>query len=122
MVTPWRWPSRGLWRHPDFLRLWGAQIASAIGSRITRTVLPIIAILQIGATPTQVGALSALGLAPGVLVGLLAGGRVDRAAKRPLLVGADIVRALLLLSTQSVCGSWCCRRACSGAPMPPSTS
>ncbi|HEU4882372.1 MAG TPA: MFS transporter [Longimicrobium sp.] len=88
----------GLWRHRDFLRLWGAQIASAFGSRITRTALPIIAILTLRATPTEVAILSALGVAPGVLVGLFAGGRVDRSAKRPLLIGADLVRAGLIFT------------------------
>lgn len=92
------WPTGGLWRHPDFLRLWGAQAGSAFGSRITRTALPIIAILTLRATPTEVGILSALGVAPGVLVGVFVGGRVDRAARRPLLVGADLVRALLILT------------------------
>ena len=92
------WPAGGLWRHPDFLRLWAAQAASAFGSRITRTALPIVAILTLGASPTEVAVLSALGVAPGVLVGLFAGGRVDRTARRPLLVGADLVRALLLLT------------------------
>jgi predicted MFS family arabinose efflux permease len=90
------WPSGGLWRHPDFLRLWGAQIASAFGSRITRTALPIIAILSIQATPTEVAILSALGVAPGVFVGLFVGGFIDRNAKRPLLIAADLVRALLI--------------------------
>lgn len=92
------WPTGGLWRHPDFLRLWAAQAASAFGSRITRTALPILAILTVGATPTEVAVLSALGVAPGVLVGLWAGGRVDRTARRPLLVGADLVRAALILT------------------------
>lgn len=97
MTLRW-WPTGGLWRHPDFLRLWAAQAASAFGSRITRTALPILAILTVGATPTEVAVLSALGVAPGVLVGLWAGGRVDRTARRPLLVGADLVRALLILT------------------------
>ncbi|HEV2735869.1 MAG TPA: MFS transporter [Longimicrobiaceae bacterium] len=97
MTLPW-WPTGGLWRHPDFLRLWAAQAASAFGSRITRTALPILAILTVGATPTEVAVLSALGVAPGVVVGLWAGGRVDRTARRPLLVGADLVRALLILT------------------------
>ncbi|HYJ79081.1 MAG TPA: MFS transporter [Longimicrobiaceae bacterium] len=92
------WPSGGLWRHPDFLRLWGAQAGSALGSKITREALPMIAILTIRATPVELGVLAALGVAPGVIVGLLAGGRVDRAAKRPLLIGADLVRALLILT------------------------
>jgi len=91
------WPQGGLWRHPDFLRLWGAQVGSAFGSRITRTALPIIAVL-IHATAAEVAVLAALGVAPGVLVGLFAGGYVDRARRLPLLVGADLVRALLILT------------------------
>lgn len=97
MTMRW-WPSGGLWRHPDFLRLWGAQAFSAFGSKVTRTALPIIAIVTLGASPAEVGVLSALGVAPGLLVALLAGGRVDRAAKRPLLIGADLFRALLILT------------------------
>jgi predicted MFS family arabinose efflux permease len=90
------WPAGGLWRHPDFLRLWGAQAASAFGSRITRTALPILAIVTLRATPGELALLSALGVAPSVVVGLLVGGRVDRSAKRPLLIGADLVRAALV--------------------------
>ena len=97
MTSRW-WPSGGLWRHPDFLRLWAAQIGSAFGSRITRTALPMLAILTIEATPTQVAILSACGFAPGIFVGLFAGGYVDRSAKRPLLVGADLIRAVLVLT------------------------
>lgn len=92
-------PARAsLLHNADFLRFWGAQTGSAFGSRITRTALPIIAILSLHASPSQVALLSALGVAPGVAVGLLAAGRVDRAAKRPLLIGADLVRALLILT------------------------
>ncbi len=92
------WPSGGLWRHSDFLKLWAAQASSALGSRITRTALPMIAILTIGATPTEIAILAALGVAPGVVVGLLAGGPVDRNRKRPLLVATDLVRAGLILT------------------------
>ena len=92
------WPSHGLWRHADFLRLWAAQVGSAFGSRITRTVLPIIAILTIGASPTEVAVLSVMSVAPGVLVGLFVGGTVDRRTKRPLLIGADLLRAALIFS------------------------
>ncbi len=92
------WPSGGLWRHADFLKLWAAQSLSALGSRITRTALPMIAILTIGATPTEIAILSALGVAPGVVVGLVAGGPVDRSLKRPLLVATDLLRAALILT------------------------
>ena len=46
----------------------------------------------------QVAILSALALRTGVIVGLAMGGRVDRRAKRPMLIGADLVRATLLLT------------------------
>jgi predicted MFS family arabinose efflux permease len=92
------WPSGGLWHHADFLRLWGAQTASTFGSKITRTALPILAILSLGATSTQVAMLAALSTAPGVLVGLCVSGYIDRTAKRPLLIIADLIRALLLLT------------------------
>jgi MFS family permease len=91
-------PSGGLWRHEDFLKFWAAQAISALGSRITRTALPILAVLTIHASAEQVAMLTALSMAPGVLVGLLLGGRIDRRAKRPLLIGADLIRAGLLLT------------------------
>lgn len=92
------WPTGGLWRHGDFLRLWAAQIVSAVGSRITRTALPIIAILTIDATPNEIAVLGALSIAPGIVIGLLAGGWIDRSAKRPLLIAADLARAALIMT------------------------
>ena len=88
----------GLWRHGDFMRLWSAQAISAFGSRISRTALPIVALLTVDATPAQIGFLSALAVAPGILVGLLLGGRIDRSAKRPMLVFCDLLRAVLLFT------------------------
>lgn len=92
------WPSSGLWRHGDFLKLWSAQAVSAFGSRISRTALPMVALLTIGAEPWQIGLLAALAVAPGVLVGLLMGGWIDRSRKRPLLIGSDLIRASLLFT------------------------
>ena len=61
------WPRHGLWRHGDFMRLWAAQAISAFGSRISRTALPIVALLVVGALPWEIGVLSALAVAPGIL-------------------------------------------------------
>src|SRR6185369_5390411 len=48
--------------------------------------------------PVQIATLGVLTVIPGVIVGLFAGGFIDRHAKRPILVWSDIVRALLVLS------------------------
>ncbi len=90
--------AHSLWRHADFRRLWAAQAVSAVGSRITRTALPIIAINSLGASATAVSVLSAMALAPGVIVALFAAGRIDRSRKRPLLIAMDLARAGLLLT------------------------
>ena len=99
------WPRHGLWRHGDFMRLWAAQAISAFGSRISRTALPIVALLVVGALPWEIGILSALAVAPGILVGLLLGGRIDRSAKRPMLVFCDLMRAGLLFTVPIA--AWC---------------
>jgi len=69
---------------------------SAVGSRITRTALPMAAILLLGATPLQLGWLSVLGVLPGALVAWWAGAWIDRRSRRAVLIGADWVRALLI--------------------------
>ena len=94
----WLPPRRGLWRHRDFLLLWGAQGVSAIGSRITRTALPIGAILVAGAGAFDLGLLTVALTLPGAVVAWLGGGWVDRHRRRPLMIGADLVRAVALLS------------------------
>ncbi len=86
----------GLWRNQDFLKLWAGQTVSVFGSLITGFALPLVAILTLNATPFQVALLGAAELAPGMLVGLFAGAWVDRLRRRPLLIGADLGRALLL--------------------------
>jgi predicted MFS family arabinose efflux permease len=80
------------------MRLWSAQVGSAFGSRITRTVLPMIAILAITADPTEIAVLSALGVAPGIVIAIFAGGIIDRGRKRPVLIGSDLLRAALILT------------------------
>jgi len=71
---------------------------SAVGSRVTRTALPMAAILLLGATPLQLGWLSVLGVLPGALVAWWAGAWIDRRSRRAVLIGADWVRALLIAS------------------------
>ena len=98
-----RWlPRGGLWRHRDFLLLWSAQGVSAVGSRITRTALPIAAILVAGAGAFDLGLLTVALTLPGAILAWLGGGFVDRHRRRPLMIGADLVRAIALLSIPAV--------------------
>ena len=88
----------GLWRHLDFLRLWSGQTISLFGSMVGRAAMSFTAILFLHASPFQMGLLNATELAPGFLAGLFAGAWVDRLRRRPLLIGADLARALVLSS------------------------
>ena len=89
-------PSDSLWRNSAFIRLWVAQILSNAGSAITRVALPLTAVIVLAATPAQMGLLRIAGTLPNLLFGLFAGVYVDRNRRGPILVGADIGRALLL--------------------------
>ncbi|CAA9564815.1 MAG: hypothetical protein AVDCRST_MAG73-4061 [uncultured Thermomicrobiales bacterium] len=88
--------SVGLWQNPDFLRLWAGQTASMLGSQVTVLALPLTAALVLDASATQMGVLAAAGSIPALLAGPLAGVWADRARRRPLLVGADVGRAVVL--------------------------
>ena len=93
-----RLPRGGLWRHRDFLLLWSAQGVSAVGSRITRTALPIAAILAANAGALELGFLTVALTLPGAILAWVGGGLVDRRHRRPLMIGADLVRAAALLT------------------------
>ena len=91
------WGGR-LWRHPDFLKLWGGQTISQIGSQLTVLALPTVAILQLHRGAFEVGILIALQRLPFPLLALIAGVWVDRVRRRPLMIAADGLRALALAS------------------------
>jgi MFS family permease len=92
MTTP------SLWHHADFRKLWVGQTISQLGSVVTRTAVPLVALLVLGAGPTEMAFLVVAGSLAVLLFGLVAGAWVDRLRRRPLLIWADALRALLLLS------------------------
>jgi len=55
-----------------------------------------MAILALNATPAQIAILRAADLLPAFLIGLVAGVWVDRLRRRPLMIAADLGRAVLL--------------------------
>ena len=80
----------------DFRKLWAGHAISDLGSAITTLALPLTAIATLDAGPLQMGLLVAVGQLPVPLLGLFTGVWVDRARRRPLMIGAEIGRALLL--------------------------
>ena len=91
-----------LWRHSDFLKLWAGQTISVVGSEVTILALPTIAILQLHATPAQVGLLAALQQVAFPILALFAGVFADRLRRRPMMIAADGLRALAVLSVALV--------------------
>ncbi|MBI4904337.1 MAG: MFS transporter [Acidobacteria bacterium] len=85
-----------LWRNREFLKLWAGQTISEIGSRITRDGLPWTAVAVLGATPAQMGMVSALGGIATLVAGPAAGWVADRVRLKPVLALADIGRAVAL--------------------------
>jgi len=87
---------RRFFLHRYFALLWTGQTISRFGSYITEIGLPVAALFLLRATPAQMGLLAALGALPGLLLGLFIGVWVDRLPRRPILIAADLGRALLL--------------------------
>lgn len=87
-----------LFRHRDFRLLWASDTISQFGTFAGQTVLPLLAVTVLAASPFEMGVLTAAETAAFLLIGLPAGAWVDRMRRRPLMLRADAVRAVLLLS------------------------
>jgi MFS family permease len=90
------WPTGGLWRHPEFVKLWSAETVSQFGTQFTQLALPLVAIDVLHVSAFQVAALTTVEFLPFLLVSLPAGVWVDRLRRRPILVVGDLARAALL--------------------------
>ena len=87
----------GLLHEEQFRRFWIGQSISVFGDQITLLALPIVAVLILGADPTQMGLLTAIGLLPHLLFSLPAGVWLDRVhRRRRLMILADIGRAIAI--------------------------
>ncbi|MDN3359975.1 MFS transporter [Actinomadura sp. DC4] len=89
-------PPPSLWRDGDFRRLWTGHTASQLGAQTGQVVLPLIAVIALGAGTQQVGALRAAQQAPILLLSLFAGAWVDGRRSRTVMVLADLGRTVAL--------------------------
>src|SRR3954451_1625162 len=89
-------PAAGLFRQRDFRMMWTGYAASAVGSEVTLLALPLAAAVLLGASPLQMGLLTAAGTLPYLGIGLVVGVLVDRMPRRrPLLIASDLVAAAI---------------------------
>src|ERR687896_14258 len=87
-----------LWRQGDFMKLWTGQTISQFGDEITLLALPFVAIVTLGADVIEMTILGVVRFIPWIAFTLPAGVWVDRMRRRPILIGADLVRAAVLAS------------------------
>ncbi|MBO0806444.1 MAG: MFS transporter [Nocardiopsaceae bacterium] len=90
--------SGGLWRHRDFLLLWGGQTVSEMGSAVTQLALPLTAVVLLNASTFGVGLLTAAATLAFAVIALPAGALVDRRAKRGVMIACDAARLLIIAS------------------------
>jgi MFS family permease len=80
----------------DFRWLLVGQTTSQFGAQISGVAIPLLAVLSLGATPFELGLVTASSTVAFALIGLPAGAWVDRWRRRRILVASDLVRAGLL--------------------------
>lgn len=91
-------PAGDLLRDALYRRLWLSLLASSLGAQIALMALPLTAAVLLGATPTQMGWLTAVEVAPFALFSLPSGVWLDRVRKLPVYIGGELLVAAALAS------------------------
>jgi MFS family permease len=87
-----------LLRDATYRRLWTSILISSLGGQVTMLALPLTAAVLLKATPTQMGLLTAMEIAPFVLFSLPAGVWLDRVRKLPVYVAGEALLGLVVAS------------------------
>lgn len=90
--------SHPLTRNSAFMHLWAGQTAAEFGFQVATLATSAIAISLLHATESEIGVLAGLQTLAFLLIGLPAGAWVDRWCKRRVMIVADLVRVLALIS------------------------
>lgn len=88
----------GLLWHRNFRLLWFGETVNQLGSAMALVGIPLLAVIDLRASPFVVGALGAVAWLPWLVIGLPAGAWVDRLPVRPLMIICDLVSAVLYAS------------------------
>lgn len=79
-----------------FRWFWAGETVSGFGSWITMIALQVIVVDHLHAGTVGLGWLNASRWLPYLLFGLVLGALIDRVRRRPVMIGTDLVRAILL--------------------------
>lgn len=85
-----------LWGHIDFLNVWAAETISVFGSQFYLIAMPLVAVLVLDASESDMGLLFAVEMSPFLLFGLFAGVLADRRERRMVMIVCDFGRAATL--------------------------
>ncbi len=91
-------PAGDLLHNPTYRRLWTSILISSLGGQVTMLALPLTAAVLLHATPTQMGLLTTMEIAPFVLFSLPAGVWLDRVRKLPIYVFGEFMLAAVVAS------------------------
>lgn len=98
---------RTLWRHGEFMKLWTAQTISQVGDEVTQFAIPVVAAVTLAVSPFEFALLGTFQFLPFILLTIPAGVWVDRMRRKPILIGANVGRALLLITIPiAFLGGW----------------
>ncbi|MCU7373264.1 MFS transporter [Paucibacter sp. O1-1] len=89
-------PPGDLLRDLVYRRLWTSILISSLGGQITMLALPLTAAVLLNASPTQMGLLTAMEIAPFVLFSLPSGVWLDRVRKLPVYVWGETLLAFVV--------------------------
>ncbi len=89
-------PEQDLLRDAAYRRLWTSILISSFGGQVTMLALPLTAALLLHATPVQMGLLTAMEIAPFVLLSLPGGVWLDRVRKLPVYVAGECLLGLVV--------------------------
>lgn len=85
-----------VFRIPGYFPYWSAYTVSSFGTYVTTLALQVLVLLNLHGTAADVGWLNGARWLPYLVLGLIVGALVDRRPRKPILIGADLARAVLL--------------------------
>ncbi|MGJ4845194.1 MFS transporter [Leifsonia sp. Le1] len=87
---------RDVFRIRGFFAYWASYTVSGFGTYVTTLALQVLVLVSLHGTAADIGLLNAARWLPYLVLGVVVGALVDRRRRRPVLIGSDLGRAVLL--------------------------